>query len=133
MDKCLLVPTDISSAARDAMPLAGRLARSLDARIVLLHVTVMPSGLDEATLIRPLPHMELVPAGQYVREAFLGELERYADSLRAEGLEVLARVELGDALASVARVAEELRPAVIVLRGEGRARSACGRASTPPT
>ncbi len=111
----LLVPTDFSRSARDAMRLAARLAPSLEARLVLLHLAEIPAPLHEASMVRPLPGQELMPLGRLVREALLGELERYADELRATGVEVETRVEIGPPLESIARVAAELSPAMIIV------------------
>jgi nucleotide-binding universal stress UspA family protein len=102
------------------MRLAAKLAPSLSAGIVLLHVTELPPGLTETMKIRPMPDLEPIEAGRFVREASLAELERYAKELRALGVSVETRVELGDAIDIILRAARELAPAMIVMGTHGR-------------
>jgi nucleotide-binding universal stress UspA family protein len=111
----LLVPTDFSSSSRDAVRLAARLAASLEARLLLLHVAEIPPPLEETSMIRPLPDQEPMPLGRFMREACMGELERYADELRAMGIAVETCVEIGPPLESIARVARERSPAMIIV------------------
>lgn len=116
----LLVATDFSAGSRNAARVAARLAPSLGATIVLMHVTDLPPGLTETTMIRPMPNLPSVQAGQFVREATQAELERLADELRASGLAVATRVELGDPVESILRVAKETAPYLIVVGTHGR-------------
>lgn len=102
------------------MRLAATLAPSLRARLVLLHVADMPPGLAETALIRPLPDQDPIPAGQFVREASRGELERYAAELRQGGVEVETRVELGDPVETIVQIASGLDVAMIVMGTHGR-------------
>ena len=117
---CLLVATDFSSCARSAMRMAAQIAPSLDAELVLLHVTHLPAGLVEGSEIRPMPDREPVEIGSFVRGATLAELERYAEELRPLGVAVSARVELGDPVRRILSMADELDCAMIVMGTHGR-------------
>ncbi|MCZ7677718.1 MAG: universal stress protein [Sandaracinaceae bacterium] len=120
MAAILLVATDFSSCARHAMRMAAQLAPSLDGELLLVHVTDLPPGLLETSEIRPMPDQPPIEAGRFVREASSGELERYADELRALGATVSTRVEIGDPVESILRVAAEVDPAMIVVGTHGR-------------
>lgn len=117
---CLLVPTDFSSCARRAMRMAAQIAPSLDARLVLLHVTHLPAGLVEGSEIRPMPDREPVEIGTFVRDASRAELERYAKELRDLGATVDLSVELGAPVRRILSVADELDCAMIVMGTHGR-------------
>ena len=116
----LLLPTDFSQCARDAMKLAARIAPSLGADVLLLHVTQLPPGLVEGSEIRPMPDAEPVEVTRYIRDASLAELERYAEELRGGGLEVATRVELGDPVEDILAVAAEEDASMIVMGTHGR-------------
>lgn len=102
------------------MKLATQVAPSLDAGILLLHVTQLPPGLVEGSEIRPMPDQEPIEVGRFVREAALAELERYAEDLRERGIEVSTRVELGDPVEDILAVAHEIDAAMIVMGTHGR-------------
>jgi nucleotide-binding universal stress UspA family protein len=116
----LLLPTDFSSCARKAMHLAARIAPSIGADVLLLHVTQLPLGLVEGSEIRPMPDQEPIEVTRFVRESSLAELERYAEGLRESGLSVDTRVELGDPVDVILGVADEIDPAMIVMGTHGR-------------
>ncbi len=102
------------------MRFAAKLAPSLDASLVLFHVAEIPPGLLETSEIRPMPDQELVQAGQFIRDASLAELERYADSLREAGVEVKTRVVIEDTVGAILEAADELDVAMIVMGTHGR-------------
>jgi nucleotide-binding universal stress UspA family protein len=116
----LLVPTDFSSCARKAMRLAAQIAPSMDADLLLLHVTQLPPGLVKGSEIRPMPDQDPIEVSDFVREASLAELARYADELRELGLDVSTRVEIGDPVEAILAVASELDAAMIVMGTHGR-------------
>ncbi len=71
-------------------------------------------------MIRPTPDLAPISAGQFIREAAQGELERYARELRESGVEVRTRVELGDPIDVILEVSGEIEPAMIVMGTQGR-------------
>lgn len=102
------------------MRLAAQVAPSLEAGILLLHVTHLPPGLVEGSEIRPMPDREPVEIGRFVRDASLAELERYASELRQLSLDVSSRVELGDPVTEILGIADEVDAAMIVMGTHGR-------------
>lgn len=102
------------------MRLAAQIAPSLEAGILLLHVTHLPPGLVEGSEIRPTPERAPVEIGQFIRDASLAELERYAGELRRLSLDVSTRVELGDPVSEILSTADEIDAAMIVMGTHGR-------------
>lgn len=115
-----LVPVDFSAVSRGGTERAADLAVALGADLVLLHVAQIPPGLDAGSRIRPLPDRDPVPAGEFVRDASMAELERHASELRRRGITVRSRVEIGEPVEVILRVAAEVDPAMIVIGTHGR-------------
>ena len=53
--KTILVPTDFSNQALNALKVAARIARKINARINLVHVYNIPSATQEAVLKAVIP------------------------------------------------------------------------------
>ena len=49
--KIILVPTDFSASAENAMVYAGHLARKLDASVLLLHVYQIPISMNDVPVM----------------------------------------------------------------------------------
>jgi nucleotide-binding universal stress UspA family protein len=109
--KTLLHPTDFSERSTYAFHLACALARDYGARLVLLHVTTTPTiGYGEG-LLPPDPEL-------FVQEA-REQLHRLAvpdGNVRAEH-----RLEEGEPVTEILRVAQEIHADLIVLGTHGRA------------
>src|SRR5687768_14460918 len=107
----ILHPTDFSAQAADALRLACSLARDYVARLVVLHVAEGPPvGEAQGVLVPPTP-------GQAEAEA-RAELQRLQvpiDDVRAE-----RRLEQGEAVREILRVAAEIRADLIVMGTHGR-------------
>jgi nucleotide-binding universal stress UspA family protein len=58
--------------------------------------------------------------GAFIRDASMAELERYSSELRELGVEVSARVEIGDPVETILAVVEEVQPVMIVMGTHGR-------------
>ena len=118
--KTLLVPLDTSSVAEKVLALAGPLARSLGAKIVLLHViepvaTYVPVGGGMDVIATPPPPD--VDDGQI--DASKARLEALAGPLRAGGLEVACEALIGLAVDEILETAGSLAADFIVLGSHG--------------
>jgi nucleotide-binding universal stress UspA family protein len=98
----LLIPLDGSPFAETALGPTGDLARSLGAQIVLLRIPSSRSGGLGA----------LEEADRYV--------EQVATGLRADGLDVEVRVQIGSPAQVIARAVDELSPTLVVMATHGR-------------
>lgn len=148
MTKHILVATDGSDKAREAVTMAANLAKALGTRLTILHVILHGLRAEEASrlaeaehLVRrvsavTMPRLERVPSsmgelflasqgdiGQMV--SVLGEriAEDAAESARSIGVDsVNTRVEPGDYAETILAVTKEIGADMIVLgsRGLGR-------------
>jgi nucleotide-binding universal stress UspA family protein len=114
--RLILVPTDFSPPAEAALATAVRLARAMDATLLLLHVAV------EAPLYSEGPF-----AGPRVRDVFRSaaewahrQLAAVAARVRADGVDVRAEVRQGAAPAEIVARARTARADVIVIGTQGR-------------
>ncbi|QHL86018.1 universal stress protein [Nibribacter ruber] len=74
--KAILVPTDFSDNARNAIQFAAAIARKTQAKLIMAHIIHLPVAPIESGLVMP-PDMQL-------EEEFSKELEMAAQNLRAE-------------------------------------------------
>jgi nucleotide-binding universal stress UspA family protein len=105
----ILVPTDLSAPSRRAFALAGLMARTLEAKVVALHVC--PPSM-RATLARvPGPASTDAPTEEQVRRFVQPELE---------GVKVTAQVYVtGAPWDRIVKVAEEERSDLVVMATQG--------------
>jgi len=111
----ILVPTDFSKSSRAACDVALELAQSLGVPIVLMHTFGLPASL--------YPELPIIPTADYVQsleKAARVTLEREAQRLRGEGVEIAAVLNVGNAWESVLAVAKELGIGLIVMGTHGR-------------
>ncbi len=118
--KTLLVPLDTSSVAEKVLAAAGALARSLDARLVLLHViepvaTYVPVGAGMDVIATPPPPD--VDDGQV--DGSKMRLEALAAPLRAAELDVACEALIGLAVDEILEMAESVGADFIVLGSHG--------------
>lgn len=112
----LLVPTDFSAAAEEAWRTARRLAQSLGAELVLVHVFV------EAPLYSESPF-----SGRRLREVYESargwaeeKLEQWAGEARASGLTVRTKFRTGMPYQEIVMAAGECDADLIVMGTHGR-------------
>src|SRR5215470_9760639 len=87
----IVVPTDFSACAEEAWALAQRLARALDAELVLVHVLVEPMLYDETPFT--MDHVRKIhEAARRWAEENLGRL---AAKAKSEGLDVRVALRTG--------------------------------------
>ena len=113
----VLVPLDGSHLAAAALPHAVAVARRFGAPLVLLHVMAEPS--------------ESMPAEALERRASRGQFEAYLEGLKRSldryEVEVQFRMETGKTAPTIARVAQGLGDAVIVMSRVGRTAALPGK------
>ncbi len=117
--RCILAPTDFSPAADAALPWADLLARTFDARLVLLHVV----EITYETLA-DLPWDGVTPVGEVIAR-HLEEWARAELATRAQGLvacETLVRTGLGAGLSRqrILEAAVEVGADLVVMGTHGR-------------
>ena len=109
MSKVILVPLDGSQVAASILQQVVTLARSSEARLVLLTVGLpMP--------VPPSPDSELPPSRTFQAEAYLDHLRTY---LATEGLEVATMVCMGDPVTEILRCAAQQQVDLIVINSRG--------------
>jgi nucleotide-binding universal stress UspA family protein len=113
--RTILHPTDFSERSQHALGLGCALARDYGARLIILHVANVPTlgyGADGG-----VPAM-LPPAPQELRAAAQGQLDRL--QLPPANVRAERRLEQGDAVAEILRVAQEVHADLIVMGTHGR-------------
>jgi nucleotide-binding universal stress UspA family protein len=107
----ILHPTDFSDRSRYALALASALARDYGARLIVLHAVAVPTVVyGDGVVVAASPGVLLASA----REQLDG-LPLPHTGVRAE-----RRVEEGDAVEVILRVAQEVRADLIVMGTHGR-------------
>jgi universal stress protein A len=105
----ILHPTDFSALSEHAFHLGCSLARDHGGRVIVLHVAELPLFVPGNAMIHPPPG---------------GIQEAIADRLRAiqapDGVAIVHRLEDGDPVAEILRVAEETKCDMIVMGTHGR-------------
>lgn len=120
MFKTLLVPHDFSASAMRAERVAAQLARTLGSKIILCHVSDLPSGLDRGSMFQPEGQNAPVTIESYVQGTAKERLEIRAKKLRAEGFTVSCESCIGDVAPSILKQAKESRADAIVMGTHGR-------------
>src|SRR4051812_19144171 len=103
--RTILHPTDFSERSQDALWLACALARDYGARLVVLHIAGMPALVYEEGVVAPGP-AELRAAAQEQ----LDRLQVPQGNVPTE-----RRLEQGDIVTGVLRVAQEAHANLIVM------------------
>lgn len=106
----ILHPTDFSYRSWNALQMACALARDYSARLVVLHVSATPTIAYGEGVIPPNPDEVLRLAQEQ-----LDRLELPKTDIRAE-----RRLELGDPVGGILRVAQEINADLIVMGTHGR-------------
>lgn len=114
--KKILVPTDFSDSAHNALEHARVYAARFEAELLLLHV-VETLAVGYASDLFPVPMAEVFQEMSGYAQA---ELRKLADEARAQKLEVRELVVQGKPSAEIVRVAEEEHVDLIVLGTHGK-------------
>ena len=113
----ILVPTDFSTPADEALERAGQLARLTGAELHLLHAYELPTttlGVVDVPLALPQEFFDRI------REAAQSQLEERAKKLTAGGAEVRAHLTLDTPSRAILDAAEKLGADLIVMGTHGR-------------
>ncbi len=109
--KRILIATDFSEGSNEAFDEGVRLARQLEATVLLAHVVEPIGGLVDFSHIEPLGYWELK----------LGQaLDRMAHPAREGGLLVETHLLKGDPAVEIIKASEDLRCDLIVMGTHGR-------------
>lgn len=104
----ILVPTDLSPAAQNATNYAGRLCKELGAKMILLHVYMLPVPVAEMPYIMVTPD-EMHKAGE---DGLRKEADRVAGSL---GIDIEWLVRLGLASDEIRDIEKERHIDLVVM------------------
>lgn len=111
--KTIIIPTDFSSAADNAMHYGAHLAQQLQAQVLLLHVYMVPITMNDMPVL-------MVTAEELKGGADEG-LDRCKSELHASypGLEVKTESRLGDVVDELREACERLNPMLVVMGTHG--------------
>jgi nucleotide-binding universal stress UspA family protein len=112
----IVVPTDFSSCSEEAWALAQRLARALDAELVLVHVLVEAPLYDETPF--NIGHVRTVceSARRWAEES----LGQWASKAKIDGLNARVVLRTGAAYQEIVDLATDERADLIVIGTHGR-------------
>jgi nucleotide-binding universal stress UspA family protein len=111
--KTIIVPTDFSVPAENAMLYAGQVAQTIQASVLLVHVYQVPVSMNDVPVM-------MVSAEELKKSADAG-LERTKEVLKAAYplLEVSIESRLGDITEELRDLAAEIHPATVVIGKHG--------------
>jgi nucleotide-binding universal stress UspA family protein len=112
----IVVPTDFSSCAEEAWTLAQRLARALDAELVLVHVLVEALLYDETPFNTGHVRTVYEAARRWAEES----LGQWVSKAKTEGLNARAVLRTGAAYQEIVSLATDERADLIVIGTHGR-------------
>lgn len=118
--KTILVPTDFSEGARQALRIASDLAVTHGARLLVLHVTELPPGLDTGTMIAPAPGGIPITVVDFAREQALSWMTQDRDQIVDKAIDASVRIEVGPVVDTVIEIAEKVNADLIVVGTHGR-------------
>ena len=111
----IVVPTDFSECAEEAWRLAQRVAATLGSEIVLVHVYLEPPVYGDPPIVDPA-WRTYVETQKWVAE----ELDRWAASVREQGITVRTAVRTGGPYAEIVAVATDERADLVIMGTHGR-------------
>src|SRR5579862_3296193 len=117
--RTILVPHDFSSSANHAAALARDLALKFGARLVLLHVTEVPSGIGIDTAVVPSPGAAPISLRDYANANANEHLADLASRLEKDGVVVTTQVAVGRAVDEILRVAADEKADLIAMGTHG--------------
>jgi nucleotide-binding universal stress UspA family protein len=114
--KTILVPTDFSADAENALSTATELAKLFGARVVVLHAYHV-----DIPVVSPMAGGYALPPGFYedLRSQAIAQVEKLAEGAAAEGVEVTGLAIQEPAAVAIAAQAESLPADLIVMGTRG--------------
>ena len=114
--KTIIVPTDFSPVAVNAMNYAADLALAVDASLILLHVFQMPVSYNNTDI--PLPLMDIGELEQINKER-IDELKAQLQHVTSGKLNIAAEVKLGDLTDVLKELCATVHPFAVVMGTKG--------------
>jgi len=114
--KTIIVPTDFSPVAINAMNYAVDLAQQIDASIMLLHVYQIPVTYNNSDI--PLPFMDIGELERINKER-LADLKREVEHISAGDLKIVAEVRLGELVDELKAICLSAQPFAVVMGTKG--------------
>jgi nucleotide-binding universal stress UspA family protein len=114
--KTIIVPTDFSPAAINAMHYALRMAEVINAGVMLLHVYQVPVSYNNSDI--PLPLMDISEL-EKINEERLQELRELAERTSPGALQISAQVKLGDLADELESMCADIQPFAVVMGTKG--------------
>lgn len=111
--KTILVPTDFSTAARNAAEYAVHLAKEIRANVILLHVYHVPIPISEMELVSVNPE-DLQKENEALLQSELELLSKNA------GVEVTCRIKTGFAMDEIVEEGNKASLIVMGMKGAGK-------------
>lgn len=115
----ILVATDFSRASIPAVELALGLAKGTGAQIQLIHVWDRPVHVENGYVLGP-PGTPPKTLEEFFADARGIELDAWLRDLRESGVGASARIELGDPVDTIVRIARDERFDLIAVGAHGR-------------
>lgn len=112
--KTLIVPTDFSPAALNAMHYAADMAREIHASILLLHVYQVPLSFTEI----PVPALSAAEMKD-IGEERIQLLKKELEHITSGSLKVYTEVRLGDPATEIENVCDPIQPFAVVMGTHG--------------
>ncbi|MEQ1507570.1 MAG: universal stress protein [Myxococcota bacterium] len=116
--RTILVPVDFTTCARLVTDQAASLATRLGAKVVVLHVAPLPTGVSPAASVAP--DGVAVPVGQYLAADSRARLETFAAVVRAHGAPVELVAEVGPVVATILRTIDAVGADLVMMGTHGR-------------
>ncbi|HTN07237.1 universal stress protein [Agriterribacter sp.] len=114
--KTIIVPTDFSPVAINAMNYAVELAQAIDASVMLLHVFQMPVSYNNSDI--PLPLMDIGELERINKER-IDELKEQVQRVVGDKLTITAEVKLGDLVDELKTLCAGTSPFAVVMGTKG--------------
>jgi nucleotide-binding universal stress UspA family protein len=118
--KTIIAPTDFSKAASMGILHAVQLAKSVNARLVLVHNAPSTKALPEGLPEEVPAELEKSDSQDKVRASYMAKLEEIAKPLRDEGATVICEVHTAGVAQSIVSTVKELDAGLIVMSSHGR-------------
>ncbi|HEX5024234.1 MAG TPA: universal stress protein [Agriterribacter sp.] len=114
--KIIIVPTDFSPVAINAMNYAVDMAQQIDATIMLLHVYQIPVTYNNSDI--PLPFMDVGELERINKER-LEDLKKEVEHISAGDLKIVVEVRLGELVDELKTICIDSRPFAVVMGTKG--------------
>jgi nucleotide-binding universal stress UspA family protein len=118
MYQTIVVGTDGSDTAAEAVRVAAELARTFNAKLHVVRAYQLPSGAALAAAV-PVATVGLVEADRVVSDSVQGDLDALAEKLRSTGVDVVTDARPGSAVQALIDVAAAHTADLIVVGNRG--------------